>query len=61
MCINSHAEANAKADAQQRGTGRMAGALMYASVEPCEGCIRMIRNETDIEAIIWPDGMVALP
>jgi dCMP deaminase len=60
-CIASHAEANAKADAQQRGAGRMAGGIAYISREPCEGCIRMYRNETDIEAMIWPSGVIALP
>lgn len=60
-CIASHAEANAVADAMQRGAGRIAGGVMYVSCEPCEGCIRHIRNNTDIKAIIWPEGAVALP
>lgn len=60
-CINSHAESNAKADAMQRGGGRLEGCTMYVSCEPCEGCIRDIRNTTGITAIIWPEGMVALP
>lgn len=60
-CIATHAEANAVADAQQRGAGRMPGAVMYVSCEPCEGCIRHIRNVTDISAIIWPGGAIGLP
>jgi dCMP deaminase len=60
-CIATHAESNAKADAMQRGAGRMAGGVQYVSCEPCEGCVRDIRNTTDIEAMIWPDGVIALP
>lgn len=60
-CIASHAETNAVADAQQRGAGRIAGGVMYVSCEPCDGCVRHIRNTTDIEAIIWPEGVIALP
>lgn len=60
-CINTHAEGNAKTDAQMRGGGRLAGCTMYVSCEPCEGCVRDIRNNTDIVAIIWPDGAIGLP
>ncbi len=64
-CIASHAEANAVADAMQRSGGRLAGCVMYVNAEPCEGCIRHIRNTTDIECVIWKDdtheGVVALP
>lgn len=60
-CIATHAEANAVADAMQRGGGRMPGATMYVSTEPCEGCIRHVRNTTDIGAIIWPEGAIGLP
>lgn len=60
-CIASHAEHNAVSDAQQRGAGRIAGGVMYVSCEPCEGCIRHVRNTTDIEAIIWPEGATGLP
>jgi deoxycytidylate deaminase len=64
-CIASHAEANAVADAMQRSGGRLAGCVMYVNAEPCEGCIRHIRNTTSIECIIWKDGthegVVALP
>lgn len=60
-CIASHAEANAVADAMQRNGGRLAGAIMYVSCEPCEGCVRHVRNTTDIEAILWPEGGIALP
>lgn len=60
-CIASHAEANAVADAQQRNGGRLADCTMYVSCEPCEGCVRHVRNVTDIRAIIWPGGAVALP
>ena len=60
-CIASHAEANAVADAMQRSGGVLSGCIMYVSCEPCDGCVRHIRNTTAIEAIIWPEGTVALP
>jgi dCMP deaminase len=60
-CIASHAEANAVADAQRRGAGTIADAVMYVSCEPCEGCVRHIRNTTQIAAIRWPDGAIGLP
>jgi dCMP deaminase len=60
-CIGTHAEHNAVDDAKTKGAGRMAGGVQYVSCEPCEGCVRLIRNTTDIEAIIWPDGVTALP
>lgn len=60
-CIASHAEANAVSDGMQRGAGRMPDAVLYVSTQPCEGCLRMIRNQTDIKAVIWPGGMTALP
>ena len=60
-CIGTHAEDNAVDDAKTKGHGRMPGSVMYVTCEPCEGCVRMVRNKTDIEAIIWPDGVVALP
>lgn len=60
-CIATHAEANAVADAQQRGAGRITGGVMYVSCQPCEGCVRHTRNVTDIEAIIWPSGAIGLP
>lgn len=60
-CIGTHAEHNAVDDAKTKGAGRMAGGVMYVSCEPCEGCLRLIRNTTDIEAVIWPEGVVALP
>lgn len=60
-CIASHAEANAVADAMQRSGGILSGCIMYVSCEPCDGCVRHIRNTTAIEAIIWPEGTVALP
>lgn len=60
-CIATHAEANAVADAMQSGGGRLTGCIMYVSCEPCDGCVRHIRNTTDIKAIIWPEGTIALP
>jgi dCMP deaminase len=60
-CIASHAESNAIADAMQRGGGRLEGCVMYISCEPCEGCVRHVRNATAIEAIVWPEGVIALP
>lgn len=60
-CIASHAEANAVADAQRKGHGTLPDATLYVSCEPCEGCIRHIRNTTQIAAIRWPDGVIGLP
>lgn len=55
-CINTHAEQNAQADAQQRGGGRLAGCVMYVSEKPCDGCLRQIRNQTDIISVYWTGG-----
>lgn len=60
-CTNTHAEMNAMDDAKTRGAGLMEGAVMYVSDRPCEGCVRHARNNTRIEAIIWPDGAIGLP
>ena len=60
-CINTHAEDNAVDDAKSRSGGRLAGCTLYVSCEPCEGCVRMIRNKTDIKAVIWPGGAIGLP
>jgi dCMP deaminase len=60
-CIASHAEANAVADAQRKGHGTLPDATLYVSCEPCEGCVRHIRNTTQIAAIRWPDGVIGLP
>lgn len=64
-CIASHAEANAKADALRRGGGDLAGCIMWVNAEPCEGCVRDLRNTTRMNAILWNDGthegIVALP
>lgn len=60
-CIASHAEANAVSDAQRRGHGTLPDATLYVSCEPCEGCVRHIRNTTQIAAIRWPEGVIGLP
>lgn len=60
-CIASHAEANAVADGQRKGHGTLPDATLYVSCEPCEGCVRHIRNTTQIAAIRWPDGVIGLP
>lgn len=64
-CIGTHAEHNAVDDAKTKGAGRMAGGLMYVNHEPCDGCVRMVRNTTDLGGIMWKDteteGFVALP
>lgn len=58
-CVSSHAEQNALADVDNRS--RLDGALMYVTCAPCEGCVRQVRNTTLIKAIIYPEGVVALP
>lgn len=60
-CIASHAEANAVADAQRKGHGTLPDATLYVSCAPCDGCVRHIRNTTQIAAIRWPDGVIGLP
>lgn len=60
-CIASHAEGNAKADALRRGGGDLSGCRMVVSCEPCEGCVRDLRNTTKIVSIRWPEGIIALP
>jgi deoxycytidylate deaminase len=60
-CISSHAEANAVADAQRKGYSTLPDATLYVSCEPCEGCVRHIRNTTQIAAIRWPQGVIGLP
>jgi hypothetical protein len=37
------------------------GGTIYLLAEPCEGCVRHVRDTTCIQAIIWPGGAVALP
>ena len=54
VCIASHAEQNALADAGS--SERLKGAVMYVTELPCAGCVRQIRNTTDIVEIVWPDG-----
>lgn len=58
-CIATHAESNALADVDNRG--RLDGATMYVTCEPCDGCVRHIRNTTGLAAIRWPEGYIALP
>lgn len=58
-CIATHAEMNAIWDVDDKS--RLKGGTLYVSHEPCEGCIRFIRNRTPLSAVIWPEGAVALP
>jgi len=55
-CIASHAEQNALADVT--APERLKGATMYVTEEPCAGCVRQVRNTTDIAAIVWPEGRI---
>lgn len=55
-CIASHAEQNALADVTS--PERLRGATMYVTEEPCAGCVRQVRNTTDIAAIVWPGGRI---
>lgn len=56
VCIASHAEQNALADVTS--PERLTGATMYVTEEPCGGCVRQVRNTTEITAIVWPGGRV---
>lgn len=51
-CIAVHAEANAILFADRH---RLPGAVLYLTHEPCDGCMKLIRN-TRISAVIWQDG-----
>lgn len=53
-CVASHAEQTALADVEARY--RLAGATMFVTEEPCEGCTKQIRNTTEIARIVWPRG-----
>lgn len=49
-CISVHAELNARLDVSD--PGRLEGATMYVTAEPCEGCLKMLRN-TAIVRVVW--------
>lgn len=55
-CIATHAEQNALAFVTS--PERLKGATMYVTEEPCAGCVRQIRNTTEITAIVWPRGRI---
>jgi dCMP deaminase len=59
QCIASHAEQNCLARVGQ--PWRIPGSTLYVTDQPCEGCVKQIRNTTQIAAICWPDGYTALP
>lgn len=58
VCHASHAEQTALADVEARY--RLDGAVMVITHEPCDGCLKQIRNTTRIAQIIWPDGELDL-
>lgn len=60
-CIATHAEGNAKTDALRRNGGDLDGCRMVVSREPCDGCVRDLRNTTRLTLIRWPEGVIALP
>lgn len=60
-CISTHAEGNAKTDALRRNGGDLDGCRMVVSREPCDGCVRDLRNTTRLTLIRWPEGVIALP
>lgn len=51
-CVSVHAEANAILFADR---SRMDGATMYLTDEPCQGCMKLIKN-TRLRAVVWPEG-----
>ena len=56
ICGASHAEQNALADVESRY--RLDGATMYVTDEPCQGCVKQIKNTTRIARIVWPEGQL---
>ncbi len=62
-CHASHAEINAIMDVDNRA--RFEGAVLYVTAEPCEYCVKHIRNTTRLRAILWreggTEGIIALP
>ena len=57
-CIASHAEQSALADVEARY--RLNGATMYVTEEPCGGCLKQIKNTTEIVEIAWPERVIRL-
>lgn len=56
-CIALHAEQNALLRASWED---LAGATLYITDEPCDGCWRMIKG-TWIRLVVWPDGSASRP
>ncbi len=55
MCIAVHAEMNALLDVSDRG--RLLGATMYITEQPCGGCLKILKN-TEIKTFVWPGGRI---
>ncbi len=51
-CISVHAELNARLDVSE--PARLIGGTMCVTAEPCEGCLKWLRN-TPLRWIIWMD------
>lgn len=54
-CIAVHAEINALLDVSDRG--RLVGATLYVTDQPCGGCLKILKN-TEIKTIVWPGGRI---
>lgn len=51
-CIAVHAEVNALLDVSDKG--RLESSMMFITAEPCEGCLKILRN-TQIYRLVWLD------
>lgn len=56
-CVAVHAEMNALLDVWDKA--RLAGAAMYVTDEPCDGCRKHLAN-TPLRAVVWPGGRIEL-
>lgn len=57
MCHAVHAEMNAILDVSERA--RLKGGTLYVTDEPCQGCLKLIRN-TPLSEVVWPEGRISL-
>jgi len=51
-CHSVHAEANALLFADRQ---RLEGGTLYITDEPCQGCMKLIKNTT-LARVVWPGG-----
>jgi dCMP deaminase len=57
-CISTHAELNCVMDVDDRS--RLIGARMYCTDAPCDGCLKILVNATQIASVRWPEDVLDL-